>query len=225
MWLHNLQQERWEANSRQILQRIDSFWGEAGLVVKDLKTRWTFLHNDESQFPTASLIKIPIMVACFKAVEDGRLDLQEKYVLQRQDRVGGSGLLQRMRNGRAFTYEELIDYMVTQSDNITTNVIIKRLDFDYIRRVFEALNPQDTILNRLMMDFRAREAGEENYTSAREMAELLEKIYLGKCFNAEISEKCLDVLKRQKINDRLPRFLPPRSYGRPQDRSGERSLP
>ncbi|NPV82608.1 MAG: serine hydrolase [Candidatus Aminicenantes bacterium] len=208
LWLYNLRQERWEANSRRILQRISSFRGETGLVVKDLQTDWTFLHNDEARFPAASLIKIPIMVACFKAVEDGRLDLQEKYVLRRQDRVGGSGRLRRMRNGRTFTYGELIDYMVTHSDNIATNVIIKRLGFDYIREVFAKLGLKDTVLNRLMMDFRAREEGLENYTSAREITGLLEMIYHGRCLSADISEKCLDVLKRQKINDRLPRFLP-----------------
>ncbi|MCX8161292.1 MAG: class A beta-lactamase-related serine hydrolase [Candidatus Saccharicenans sp.] len=208
LWLYNLRQERWEANSRQILQRISSFRGETGLMVKDLQTGWTFLHNEEARFPAASLIKIPIMVACFKAVEDGRLDLREKYVLRRQDRVGGSGLLRRMRNGRTFTYEELIDYMVTHSDNIATNVIIKRLGFDYIKEVFDSLGLKDTVLNRLMMDFRAREEGLENYTSAREMTGLLEMIYYGRCLSAGISEKCLDVLKRQRINDRLPRFLP-----------------
>jgi len=206
--LFNLREERWEANSRQILQKLSAFRGETGLVVKDLQTGWTFLHNDETLFPAASLIKIPIMVACFKAVEEGRLDLREKYVLQRRDRVGGSGLLRRMRNGRVFSYEELIDYMVTHSDNIATNVLIDRLGFDYINLVFKQLGLKDTVLNRKMIDFRARENGQENYTSAREMAELLEKIYQGRCFNAEISARCLEVLKRQKINDRLPRFLP-----------------
>ncbi|MDI6848788.1 MAG: class A beta-lactamase-related serine hydrolase [Candidatus Saccharicenans sp.] len=208
LWLYNLRQERWEANSRQILQRISSFRGETGLVVKDLQTGWTFLHNDEARFPAASLIKIPIMVACFKAAEDGLLNLEQKYVLRRQDRVGGSGLLRRMKNGRTFTFSELVDYMVTQSDNIATNVIINHLGFDYIRKVFEELGLKDTVLDRLMMDFRAREEGLGNYTSAREMTELLEMIYHGRCLSAWISEKCLDVLKRQRINDRLPRFLP-----------------
>ncbi|MGB4705497.1 MAG: serine hydrolase [Candidatus Saccharicenans sp.] len=207
-YLYEIRHERWEANSREILRRIASFHGEAGIMVKDLLTGWSFLHNDEALFPAASLIKIPIMVACFKAAEEGRLDLQEKYVLKRQDRVGGSGLLRQMRNGRIFTYEELIDFMVTHSDNIATNVIIKRLGMDYIRNVFNELGLKDTVLNRLMMDFRARDEGMENYTSAREMGELLEKIYLGRCINTKVSERCLEILKRQRINDRLPRYLP-----------------
>ncbi len=208
MLLYSLRQERWEINSRQILQRLSSFHGEVGLVVKDLKTGWTFLHNDEVLFPAASLIKIPIMVACFKAFQEGLLDLNEKYVLERKDRVSGSGILRRMRNGRTFNYEELIDYMVSHSDNIATNVLIEKLGFDYINGIFRELGLKETVLNRKMIDFKARENGLENYTSAREMAELLEDIYSGRALTPEISERCLKILKEQKINDRLPRYLP-----------------
>jgi beta-lactamase class A len=208
MSLYSLRQEGWEINSRQILQRLSSFHGEVGLVVKDLKTGWTFLHNDEALFPAASLIKIPIMVACFKAFQEGLLDLNEKYVLKRKDRVSGSGILRRMRNGGAFTYEELINYMVTHSDNIATNVLIEKLGFDYINGVFRELGLKETVLNRKMIDFTARENGLENYTSASEMAELLEDIYSGRALTPEISERCLKILKEQKINDRLPRYLP-----------------
>lgn len=206
--LYNLRQERWEANSRNILMRLSSFRGEAGIVVKDLETGWTFLHNEDQLFPAASLIKIPIMVACFKAAQEGRLDLKEKYVLKRKDRVGGSGILRRMRSGRVFTYEQLIDYMVTHSDNIATNVLIARLGFDYINSVFKQLGLEKTVLNRKMIDFSARDQGLENYTTAAEITQLLEKIYYRRCLNPEISEKCLEILKRQKINDRLPRYLP-----------------
>lgn len=207
-FLYNLRQERWEANSRQILQKIASFRGEAGIVVKDLQTGWTFLHNEDQLFPAASMIKIPIMVACFKAASEGRLKLEEKYVLNRKDRVGGSGILRRMRNGRTFTYEELINLMVTHSDNIATNVLIDRLGFDYINRVFAELGLRETRLRRKMIDFVARENGLENYTTAWDMTHVLEMIYRGRCYSREISEKCIEILKQQQINDRLPRFLP-----------------
>lgn len=206
--LYNLRLERWEANSENILKRLSSFKGEAGIVVKDLQTGWTFLHNEDQPFPAASLIKIPIMIACFQAAQEGRLNLNEKYVLKRKDRVGGSGILRRMRSGRVFTYEQLIDYMVTHSDNIATNVLIDRLGFDYINSVFKKLGLEKTVLNRKMIDFSAREQGLENYTTASEITQLLEKIYYGRCLNPEISRKCLEILKRQTINDRLPLYLP-----------------
>ena len=207
-FLYNLRQERWEANSRQILQKIAGFRGEAGIMVKDLQTGWTFLHNEDQLFPAASLIKIPIMVACFKAAREGLIRLDEKYVLNRKDRVGGSGILRRMRNGRTFTYEELINFMVTHSDNIATNVLIDRLGFDYINRVFAERGLKTTRLRRKMIDFAARENGLENYTTAEEITRVLEMIYRERCYSREISKKCLEVLKQQQINDRLPRFLP-----------------
>jgi len=206
--LNSQRQMRWEANSDNILKRISNLKGQAGIVVEDLETGWTFIHNEDQPFPAASLVKIPILVTCFKAVEEGRLDLSEKHVLRREDRVGGSGILRRMRNGRSFTYSQLIDYMVTESDNIACNILIDRLGFDYINQVFEELGLQKTRLNRKMIDFAARDQGIENYTTAAEMTGLLDRIYHHRCFNAEISERCLAVLKRQKINDRLPRYLP-----------------
>jgi beta-lactamase class A len=207
--LYNLRQERWEVNSRNIIKRVSSFRGEVGIMVKDLQTGWSFSHDEDRLFPAASLIKIPIMVACFKATQDGLLNLDEKYLLNRQDKTGGSGLLRKMRSGRVFTLEQLIDYMVTHSDNTATNVLIGRLGFDYINNVFKQLGLEKTVLNRKMIDFYARDQGLENYTTAAEISNLLEKIYDHKCLNAEVSERCLEVLKRQKINDRLPRYLPP----------------
>ncbi len=206
--LNSQRQMRWEANSDNILKRISNLKGQAGIVVEDLETGWTFIHNEDQPFPAASLVKIPILVTCFKAVEEGRLDLSEKHVLRREDRVGGSGILRRMRNGRSFTYSQLIDYMVTESDNIACNILIDRLGFDYINQVFEELGLEKTRLNRKMIDFAARDQGIENYTTAAEMTGLLDRLYHHRCFNAEISERCLAVLKRQKINDRLPRYLP-----------------
>lgn len=117
-------------------------------------------------------------------------------------------MIRRMRSGRVFTYEQLIDYMVAHSDNTATNVLIERLGFDYINNVFRELGLEKTVLRRKMIDFSARNQGTENYTNAAEISELLGKIYYGLCLNPEISEKCLEVLKRQKINDRLPRYLP-----------------
>jgi beta-lactamase class A len=40
------------------------------------------------------------------------------------------------------------------------------------------------------------------------MADILEKIYRKTCVSPEASEKCLECLKDQKVNDRIPRYLP-----------------
>lgn len=222
--LYNLRQERWEANSRNILKRLSSFRGEAGIVVKDLQTGWTFLHNEDQLFPAASLIKIPIMVACFKAAQEGRLDLKEKYVLKRKDRVGGSGILRRMRSGRVFTYEQLIDYMVTHSDNIATNVLIARLGFDYINSVFKQLGLEKTVLNRKMIDFSARDQGLENYTTAAEITQLLEKNLLSSVPESGNIGEMSGNLKEAENKRPLAPLSAQRCHCGSQDRSGKRGL-
>ena len=58
------------------------------------------------------------------------------------------------------------------------------------------------------MDFEERKEGVENYTTAEDMAYLLEGLYKNKILNKDYSLKCLELLKDQKINDRIPRKLP-----------------
>jgi len=58
------------------------------------------------------------------------------------------------------------------------------------------------------MDLKWRKAGIENYTTAEDMALLLEKIYNGDLVSKEASGHMLEILKRQKVNDRLPKGLP-----------------
>jgi beta-lactamase class A len=59
-----------------------------------------------------------------------------------------------------------------------------------------------------MMDFKYRKNGVENYTSAKDMALVMEKIYRKELINADVSKRSLELLKNQKINDRIPVKLP-----------------
>ncbi len=98
--------------------------------------------------------------------------------------------------------------MVAHSDNTATNMLIDRLGFDYLNDAFREMGLERTNLARKMMDFGSRGKGLENYTTAREMADIIERMYRRDCFSAEVSGMCLEYLKAQKVNDRIPRLLP-----------------
>jgi beta-lactamase class A len=98
--------------------------------------------------------------------------------------------------------------MITDSDNTAANMLIDLLGFDYLGLTFRELGLEQTNLSRKMMDFRSRAKGVENFTTPREMADILEMIYHRTCVGPQVSEKCLAVLKEQKVNDRIPRYLP-----------------
>lgn len=199
---------RWTEMEKAVRKRIATFRGEVGLVIKDLKTGWTFSVNPDKTFPSASMVKVPIMAACLKAAEEGRITLQDGLKLKKTDKTRGSGRLRLSRTGSVFTVEHLLELMVTRSDNTAANMIIDLLGFDYLNSCFREMGLETTNLARRILDARAREKGMENYTTAREMAAMLEEIYRKSCVCSEVSEKCLDVLKLQEINDRIPRLLP-----------------
>ncbi len=199
---------RWAAMSRAVTKKIKEFRGEVGLLVKDLRTGLILEIHPDELFPAASMVKVPIMAACLKAAEEGRLALDDNLQLKRSDKARGSGTLRRRVPGSVFKIDELIEAMVIHSDNTATNMLIDRLGFEYLNTAFRELGLEKTNLSRKMMDFRSRNVGIENFTTAREMADVLEMIYKRNCIGFGVSEKCLEVLKEQRVNDRIPRYLP-----------------
>jgi beta-lactamase class A len=201
-------QPKWQAMERDILRSLRDFRGDLGLVVKDLSSGLTMVHDADKPFPSASMVKLPVMVACFKAAEEGRISVNELIKMTMADKARGSGSLRAEPSGTPVTVEKLIELMITSSDNTAANMLIDLLGYDYLGMTFKELGMEHTNLSRKMMDFRSRRNGIENYTTPRDMADLLEKIYRGTCVNADISARGLEILKAQRVNDRIPRYLP-----------------
>jgi beta-lactamase class A len=201
-------QPRWAAMEKDILRSLRDFRGDLGLVIKDFSTGLTMVHDADKPFPSASMVKVPIMIACFKAAEEGRISLQDVLKVKPADKTRGSGNLRASPSGTPVTVEKLVELMITSSDNTAANMLIDLLGFEYLGTTFRSLGLEHTNLSRKMMDFRSRRNGIENYTTPREMAGILEKIYEGTCVSPGVSAKCLAILKDQKVNDRIPRYLP-----------------
>ena len=188
--------------------KVGHFRGTVGLVVEDLDTGWEIAVNENFPVPSASLVKVPIMLSCFYAAQDGKISLKDTISLKSSEKVAGSKVLGNQPAGSVFTVEELFNPMITRSDNAAANILIGFLGFDTLNTYFKKMGLKNTNIARKMMDFEERREGEENYTTARDMAYLLEKLYRKKFLSKYISEKCLELLGQQKINDRIPRKLP-----------------
>ena len=99
--------------------------------------------------------------------------------------------------------------MITRSDNTAANILINKLALDELNRYFLKFGLKHTNLSRKMMDFKSRKEGIENYTTAGDMADIMEELYRGRFINPKVSKECLEMLAEQKINDRIPKKLPP----------------
>jgi len=201
-------QAAWEDLKRELFAEIRRFDGQAGVVVEDLSTGWKLVHQPQRSFPAASVIKVPMMTACFQAAREGRLDLNSSMVIRPGDKVSGSGLLKAIPGKTTVPVSRLIDWMVTQSDNTAANVLMSRLGMDYFNRHFQELGLKETTLSRKMMDFSQRSKGIENVTTAGDMARVLEKLYREDAVSPQVSKVCLEMLKRQHLRDRIPALLP-----------------
>ena len=113
------------------------FNGNVGIFFKDLKTNKTIAINEQMLFPSASLVKVPIMAAIFDAEKEGKLTLSKKLKLKYQYKSPGGGYLYKAKAGRSFTIINLVERMITQSDNTATNMLVAELGFDYLNKKFE----------------------------------------------------------------------------------------
>ena len=198
----------WESLKQNLENEIPEFKGEAYIVVKELDTGCEICFNKERKVASASLVKLPIMAACFNAIAEGKLDSEKPVVLRARHKVSGSGKLKHAAEGTKLTIEELIELMIVESDNMATNMLIEIAGYDYLNTYFEKTGLKSTNISRKMMDMKKRSQGIENYTTAGDIALILEKIYTGSLLNKDISSRCLELLKRQKYRDRIAGKLP-----------------
>jgi len=198
----------WNELQRRINDEIKGFKGEAGIAIKDLQTGWEFSYNKAKPFPSASLTKIPIMAASFLAADQGKIKLDTKIALNSGDKLTGSGMLKDMPSGTTFSIERLIGLMIYDSDNTATNMVTNAVGMDYLSKAFKDFGLKNTDLSRKIADYKSRDKGIENYTTAEDMALFLEKMYGRTLGNKSVSEKCMAMLKLTRMNDRIPKYLP-----------------
>lgn len=198
----------WQAMVESLDKLSRSYRGRVGIYIKDLETGKTWSYNAEKLFPSASLIKVPIMAAVFEKIKLGEFTLDTQIKLTRPSRVGGSGSLKWVREGTSLSVLEIVYKMITESDNTATKMLIDQVGMPYLSEAFVKLGLEHTNITPEGMSLSSNRVKRENYTTPREMASLLERIYAGELVNRESSEFMLDVLKHTKSRSRLRKGLP-----------------
>jgi beta-lactamase class A len=124
---------------RSLEQLAAAHAGTAGISVRNLATGQAVSVRGHETFPSASLIKVAVLVTLLDEVHTGRIGLDERATLITRDRVGGSGVLKLMQSGLAPSLEDLAWLMITISDNTATNMILDRIDVRTVWTKMEAL--------------------------------------------------------------------------------------
>ena len=192
----------------QIMEIMSRAEGSFGIVVRMIDTWEEIGVNGDEVFPSASIIKLPILVEALRQRAEGKLSLDERMTLREEDKVGGSGVLKEMTPGLVLPFSDVLTLMIIVSDNTAANIAITRIGMENVNAYMRQLGLRKTVLMRKLMDFEARKCGLDNLTSPRDMADLLQKLAMKTMLNEESCEKALDIMKRQQVRDRIPRYLP-----------------
>jgi beta-lactamase class A len=111
-------QERTDKKLESRLRALtDSFHGVAGIYVRNLKTGKVAAINADTIFPTASIIKVPILVGIFDKIGQGALKYHEPLIYRDSMARKGSGLMQFFRDSTGTDLRTAITLMITHSDN------------------------------------------------------------------------------------------------------------
>ncbi len=98
--------------------------------------------------PTASLIKFPVMIAAYEAVDKGKLSLDDMIELKKDDQVPGSGILtSHFSPGTKISLRDAIHLMIVYSDNTATNLVLDKLGLPATNECMERLGCPETQIN------------------------------------------------------------------------------
>ena len=200
-----------EALGEDIVPLIDAFDGRAGVYVKDLVTGEEWALNADTLYPTASMIKVPIMVALFDRLERGELAYQQELVYTDSLFYSDDDLTGEFRDSASVLLSEMVMLSISKSDN-TASLWLQDLAGTgvAINAWLESNGFQGTRMNSRTPGRRADwETFGWGQTTPREMARLMEMISTGAAVSPAASEEMLRVLQRPYWDDEALSQLPP----------------
>ncbi|TDS17679.1 serine hydrolase [Sphingobacterium paludis] len=190
--------------TNNLKELIAGFDGEIGIYVQHFKANKTVELSADTVFPTASIVKVPLLVGVFDKINAGELLLQANYRYRLERAYGGSGLMQLFKDSAQIDLSTMISLMLTYSDNVAS-IWCQELagGGQAINPLMDRLGLKDTKVN-------SRTAGREKIweqygwgqTTPREIVKLMRMIEQEELFTPRLSSKMYRYLKNQFYNER-----------------------
>ena len=197
-------------------QRIAQFKGTAGVAVIDLATGETLSIRGEEQFPSASVIKLPILVELFHQLRRGPLKWSDPIIMLPSEQRPGSGVLQYLSAPHQLTVGEAATLMIILSDNSATNLIIDKVGIRKVNARMDSLGLKTTRLHAKVflgsattIDTAAINKWGFGVTTPSDIAAILAHLYRGEIVSDSASKQMIGILKNNFSILGIPRYMPP----------------
>lgn len=203
---------RQELPVEEIRQVANGFNGEVGIYVKDLVTGAEFEIDADTVFPTASMVKVPILIKIFDKIERGELEYQMKLEYGPEPDYEYSGdIISNLQPGTEVALSRIIHLMMSTSNNTASlwNQYLAGTGTS-VNRWLEQNGFEQTRVNS-RTDGRAEAFKKYGWgqTTPREMAQLIEGIYRGDVVSPVASEQMYRIMGRNYHDSEALSEIPP----------------
>ena len=177
---------------------VNDYKGDIGIFIKSLKTGKVVQINADTVFPTASIVKVPILIGIINKIKLGELSYHQEFAYNDSMLYAGVDILGSFKNGEKIELSKLIMLMLSMSDNTASLWLQKLAGTGTAVNVLMGKNGfVNTYVN-------SKTAGRENdrtqygwgQTTPKEMAAIFEKLFKGEIINDSLSKKMIRLLGR-----------------------------
>ncbi|MDT9340577.1 class A beta-lactamase-related serine hydrolase [Trichodesmium erythraeum 21-75] len=157
--------------------------------------------NGDATMAAASTIKLPILVAFFQAVDQGRIKLNDLLTMKESHVAEGSGNMQFRNPGSKYTALQTVRKMIIISDNTATNMLIEELGgAEILNQSFQSWGLKNTVINNSLPDLSGT-----NTTTSKDLINLISQINQGGLVSLKSRDRLFRIMERTQNNSLLPR--------------------
>ena len=205
---------------KKIISKFNNETGNFALAFKNLDDGKEILINENEIFHAASTIKTPVMIEFYKQLHQGKLSLEDTLQIKNEFKSIVDGTMYKLSEfddsdkntynklGQYYSINNLIYEMITISSNFATNILIDYIGANNVTKSMKEIGALNIDVLRGVEDIKAFELGLNNTTSAKDLLIIYEKLAKGKIIDNESSAIMIDILKDQKYDDIIPKYLP-----------------
>jgi len=189
------------------------------VALHDIESGLRFSLHGDRWFHAASTIKVAVLLAVFRAADEGRLRLTDSLHVRNRfisvaegvpfhlsrDSDAMSELYKRI--GRVAKISELTEGMIVASSNLATNLLLDYLGVEYARKVLRDAQVEGVELRRGVEDHSAHEKDIKNQVTANGLLTLLAALR-GDFLSAKSKEQAIRILLEQRFDSMIPAGLP-----------------
>ena len=205
---------------KKIISKFNNETGNFALAFKNLDDGKEILINENEIFHAASTMKTPVMIEFYKQLHQGKLSLEDTLQIKNEFKSIVDGTMYKLSEfddsdkntynklGQYYSINNLIYEMITISSNFATNILIDYIGANNVTKSMKEIGALNINVLRGVEDIKAFELGLNNTTSAKDLLIIYEKLAKGKIIDKESSAIMINILKDQKYDDIIPKYLP-----------------